>query len=150
MQSKKRCFRASLLILASDHLFRRRHLAVNLRIWGGRLWTVWLNYWCPYFVFLIFLLQTPLHLACLSGDLTTVEHIVDMVGTEYLLQLHGPQIKPVRVVLRHPFLKYSWQLKIFWNGCVGCLLVYTNHLGGNLVHELQKSIEFDLVGERYI
>ena len=55
------------------------------------------------------LVQTPLHLACLSGDLTTVEHIVDMVGTEYLLQLHGPQIKPVRVVLRHPFFYYPWQ-----------------------------------------
>ena len=76
---------------------------VNLQIQGGRLWMVWLHYWCPYFVFVIFLVQTPLHLACLSGDLTTVEHIVDMVGTEYLLQLHGPQIKPVRVVLRHPF-----------------------------------------------
>ena len=33
---------------------------------------------------------------------------------------------------------------------MGCLLVYTNHLGGNLVHKLQKSIEFDLVGELYI
>lgn len=32
--------------------------------------------------------QTPLHLACLSGDLVTVEHIVDMVGIDYLNQLH--------------------------------------------------------------
>ena len=140
--SKKRCFGASFLILVNNHLFA---------FWVGPLWKFdWIidvHILCE---FVIFFVQTPLHLACLSGDLTTVEHIVDMVGTEYLLQLHGLQIKSVRVVLRHPFFKYSWQLKIFWNGCVGCLLVYSNHLGGNLVHKLQKSIEFDLVGELYI
>ena len=33
---------------------------------------------------------------------------------------------------------------------MGCLLVYTNYLGGNLVHKFHKSIEFDVVGEPYI
>lgn len=32
---------------------------------------------------------------------------------------------------------------------MGCLLVYTNYLGGNLVHKFHKSIEFDVVGEPY-
>ena len=82
---------------------------------------VWLHYWCPYFVFVIFLVQTPLHLACLSGDLTTVEHIVDMVGTEYLLQLHGPQIKPVRVVLRHPFFLLALAIKDLLKRLLGVL-----------------------------
>jgi len=43
--------------------------------------------------------QTPLHLACLSGDLVTVEHIVDMVGIDYLHQLHPLYLKTVCTIL---------------------------------------------------
>ena len=47
--------------------------------------------------------QTPLHLACLSGDLLTVEHIVDMVGIEYLMKLHQLDLMTVCIASEFRF-----------------------------------------------
>lgn len=74
---------------------------------------------CTFSVFIILkwnwslLFQTPLHLASLSGDLVTVEHIVDMVGIDYLHQLHQITVKTVCTIFEFLSMGIQWNPVLF-------------------------------------